>query len=83
MGFVLEAILGTILNCNRDPMSTRNGPLVSLILTVAHTEPQNPKDLLFKLIPFWVRGLGFRDLGDTLQKFLVEARISLRGYEGG
>ena len=34
--FLLGNIMGTMLNYQRDPMSTLEGPLVTLILKVAH-----------------------------------------------
>ena len=36
MGSLLGTMLGTILNYQRAPMSTLNGPLVWIILTVAY-----------------------------------------------
>ena len=39
MGPLVGTILGTIPIYKRDPMSTVKGPLIRLILTVAHMRP--------------------------------------------
>ena len=41
-GSLLGKIFGTILNYKRTLMSTVKGPLIRLILTVAHIDPQKP-----------------------------------------
>ena len=38
-------ILGTILNYERDPVSTVKGPLIQLNLTVAHVSVNNPSSM--------------------------------------
>ena len=50
MGSLLGTILGTILNYKRTLMSTVKGPLIRLILTVAHMKPEDD-DLINPVLP--------------------------------